>query len=297
MSNIPVSCRSPFRSAILSSILVALIFSVISAQLPANAEEKFFGVKYDPAVHSLSHVDDDEPYVTPTPLGPQDPKHYLQPWDGYCNKSDLPEAEAKKLPCQTSNIKPVPRYMGVEMGDNKWMHMACAEALNSVQHGGGPFSTVIVQIDNDTNRVIRYWVSWNRVVEWGDPTAHGEVTCIRQATQELGVFDLGHISKDDPHLKLPQKCAVSHCDLYSNAECCAMCYCATRWARIDHIYFAATVYDAAQQGVGFSDQPIFAEMSMDYKDRDKMGVHVYQCTNDNSLDAFNHYKRSARQKY
>ncbi|MBA4075550.1 MAG: tRNA-specific adenosine deaminase, partial [Cyanobacteria bacterium PR.023] len=28
------------------------------------------------------------------------------------------------------------------------MHRACAEALKSVQNGGGPFSTVIVQIDN-----------------------------------------------------------------------------------------------------------------------------------------------------
>ncbi|HEY9685267.1 MAG TPA: nucleoside deaminase [Oculatellaceae cyanobacterium] len=287
------------RKGINSLLAVAIAFLSfgMASPLPATAEESFFGVKYDPAVHSLKATADDEPYVKPAPMPAHDSMHYLQPWDGYCNKSDLPEDEAKRLPCQTSNVKPLPRYMGAELGGNKWMHMACDEALKSVQHGGGPFSTVIVQIDNDTNKVIRYWVSWNRVVEWVDPTAHGETTAIRQACQELGVFDLGNIRKDDPKLKLPQTCAVSHCDLYTSAEPCPMCYCATRWARINNIYFAATVYDAAAQGVGFSDQPIYVELSMDYKDRQKMGVNAFQCTEDNSLDAFNHYKRSARTKY
>jgi guanine deaminase len=266
--------------------------------LAANAaEKKFFGVEYDPDVHQLHAISDDEPYQRPTALGPQDPFNYLQPYDGYCNKSDRPEEDAKRLPCQTSNIKPSARYMGVEVMGNKWMHLACAEALASVQHGGGPFSTVIVQIDDDTHKVMRHWISWNRVVEWVDPTAHGEVTCIRQACQDLGVINLGLINKDEKGLKIPQTCKTSHCELYTNGEPCPMCYCATRWARIDHIFFACTVYDAAVQGVKFSDEPIYNEMRRDYKEREKLGVWCEQCTTDNSLSAFNHYKRSSAGKY
>ena len=259
---------------------------------------EFFGVQYDPEVHPLTAFAADEPYERPNQeLVVEDPFSYLQPWSGYVNESPLPHKDAIRVPAQTSNIKPSLKYQGVEMIGNKWMKLACSEALASVQSGGGPFSTVIVQIDDETNRVIRYWVSWNRVTEWADPTAHGEVTAIRQACQELGVIDLGKIRRDDPNLKLEQKGATSHCELYTSAEPCPMCYAATRWARIDHIFFAATVYDAANQGVGFSDEPIYAEISLNYVDRKKMGSFCYQCTVDNSLDAFNHYKRSGVNKY
>jgi tRNA(Arg) A34 adenosine deaminase TadA len=261
------------------------------------AEERFFGDKYDPNFTQVTHYSADEPYEAPSAITPNDPFNYLQPWDGYCNDSDRPADIAKRLPCQTSNIKVSLKYKDAEKVGNKWMHLACAEALKSVQNGGGPFATVIVQIDDDTNKVIRYWISHNAVVMWTDPTAHGEVTAIRQACKELGVINLGHISKDDPNLKLPQTCKTSHCDLYTNGEPCPMCYCATRWARIDNIYFGCTVYDAAVQGVCFSDEPIYAEMSLNYADRRKMGVNCYQCEVDNSLDAFNHYKRSKAGKY
>lgn len=265
----------------------------------AADKELFFGDKYDPDFTQMTHYDCDEPYPSkPTPLVIQDKFAYLQPWDGYCNPCDRPEADAKRLPCQTSNIKPAIKYHGVEVEGNKWMRLACDEALKSVQKGGGPFSTVIVQIDDSNGKAIRYWVSHNSVVKWTDPTAHGEVTAIRQACKELGVFNLGVIKKDDPKLKLPQVGATSHCELYTSSEPCAMCYCATRWARIDTIYFAATVYDAAAQGVNFSDEPIYAEMGVTYENRPKIGgAQCWQCTTDNSLDAFNHYKRSSVGKY
>jgi hypothetical protein len=49
--------------------------------------------------------------------------------------------------------------------------------------------------------------------------------------------------------------------------------------------------------VNFSDEPIYNEMSLLYADRKKMGTNCWQCTTDNSLDAFNHYKRSNAGKY
>jgi guanine deaminase len=120
---------------------------------------------------------------------------YLQPWNGYCNPASMPPEDAKKIALpdiqhQTNNE--VPRCPN---SGNKWMHRACEEALKSVQMGGGPFATVIVQIDDDTNKVIRYWVSHNHVTLWKDPTAHGETTCIRQACRELNVFKPGQNRK------------------------------------------------------------------------------------------------------
>jgi tRNA(Arg) A34 adenosine deaminase TadA len=96
---------------------------------------------------------------------------------------------------------------------------------------------------------------------------------------------------------LPQKCKTSRIELYSNAEPCSMCYTGIRWARINWIYFAATIYDAAAQGVRFSDEPIFNELSNNYADRADLGANVFQCEVDNSLDSFNHYKRTGAIKY
>lgn len=296
MPKIPASSFIRF----LGSFAVTLMALVSLCANSALSEEKFFGDKYDTSFTQVTHYEgNNEAYTTNLPpLVIKDLFSYIQPWDGYCNKSDRPEADAVRLPCQTSNIKPTGRYTGVEVIGNKWMRMACDEARKSVQMGGGPFSTVIVQIDDATNTVIRYWISHNAVVKWVDPTAHGEVTAIRQACKELGVIDLGHIRKDDPNLKLTQPGATSHCDLYTSSEPCPMCYCATRWARISNIFFAATVYDAAAQGVNFSDEPIYAEMmKFAYADRRPMGVNCWQCTTDNSLDAFNHYKRVLGGKY
>ncbi len=284
--------------AFVNAMVGLLIVSSTSSAFAAD--KKFFGVEYDPSFEQMTAYAADEPYTANLePLVVKDQFAYLQPWDGYCppTASTMPEADAKRLPCQTSNIKPTLKYHGVQYVGNKWMHLACAEALKSVQNGGGPFSTVIVQIDDDTNRVIRYWISHNHVTQWVDPTAHGETTCIKQACKELNVFNLGHISKDNPNLKLPQNCKTSHCDLYTNGEPCPMCYSATRWANISNIFFAATVNDAATQGVNFGDEPQYAELSLNYEDRTKLGVNCKQCTTDNSLSAFNHYKRSNSVKY
>lgn len=285
------------------AVCAALIGCIFLSAPSFAGEKKFFGDQYDTDFTQVTHYEGSgELYPTVEPFPQPDVFTYLQPWDGYCNPSDRPAEDAKRLPCQTANIKPnlsypMLRYKGAEIVGNKWMRLACDEALKSVQKGGGPFSTVIVQIDDDTNKVIRYWISHNSVVMWHDPTAHGEVTAIRQACKELNTINLGHIRADDPNIKLPQPGKSSHCDLYTSSEPCPMCYCATRWARINNIYFAATVYDAAAQGVNFSDEPIYAEMSMAYADRKRMGVNAYQCVLDNSLDAFNHYKRISAGKY
>lgn len=217
---------------------------------------------------------------------------YIQPWNGYvpeCTRKD--KAVCKYLPAQTANIKTI-IYDGIEVQTNKWMNLACDEAVKSVQCGGGPFAGVIVQIDDDTNEVIRYWIQHNHVPQESDPTAHAELSVVRDACRSLGVLNLSRITQEQS--RLPQKSLTSHCEIYSAAEPCPMCYSAIYWARIPVIYFAATRYDAAQQGVDFSDQPLYDDICLPYKER---RIKVYQCTTANSLDAFNLWKRSEKRQY
>jgi guanine deaminase len=219
-------------------------------------------------------------------------EEYIQPWNGYVPECTRENKELDKyLPVQTSNIKTI-IYDGIEVQSNKWMKLACDEAVKSVQCSGGPFAGVIVQIDDETNEVIRYWIQHNYVTAKKDPTAHAELSAVSDACKSLGVVDLGRIKKSES--RLPQKGLTSHCEIYSSAEPCPMCYSAIYWARIPVLYFAATRYDAAQQGVDFSDQPLYDDICLLYKER---RIKVYQCTTDNSLGAFNLWKRSEKSHY
>lgn len=220
-------------------------------------------------------------------------KNYIQPWNGYLPECTLEDQEmCKCFPVQTSNIKANNIYKGIEVKSNKWMDMACSAAKKSVLSSGGPFAAVIVQIDDETKEVIRYWVDHNHVTSSNDPTAHAEVSAIRAACKSLGVYNLGRIEKTESCL--PQKGLTSHCEIYSSCEPCPMCYSAIFWARIPVLYFAATRFDAAQQGVDFSDEELYVDLEKSYPERK---TRCYQCTTENSLDAFNLWKRTEKIKY
>lgn len=219
--------------------------------------------------------------------------YYIQPWDGYVPECTLKDQKlCKYFPVQTSNIKVNNIYEGIEVKSNKWMDLACEAAKNAVHCSGGPFGAVIVQIDDETNEVIRYWVQYNHVAKLKDPTAHAEVSVIRDACKSLGVNNLGIIKKSES--RLPQKGATSHCEIYSSCEPCPMCYSAIFWARIPVLYFAATRFDAAQQGVDFSDEELYIDICKPYRNRK---IKCYQCTTANSLDTFNLWKRTEHIKY
>jgi tRNA(Arg) A34 adenosine deaminase TadA len=99
---------------------------------------------------------------------------------------------------------------------------------------GGPFGAVIVR----DGKIIGE--GWNRVVVSGDPTAHAEVTAIRNAAAATGHFDL------------------SGTTIYASCEPCPMCLAAIHWARIGRIVYAAACGDAAS--IGFDDGEIFDEL-------------------------------------
>ncbi|MBB4314733.1 nucleoside deaminase [Roseospira marina] len=156
-------------------------------------------------------------------------------------------------------------YAGIAAEDDPWIRRACAEAVASVADGGGPFGAVLVQIDDETGRVLRHWIGRNRVTLTHDPTEHAEIHAIRAATRDLGVVHLSGIAREVA--RRPQTGATSHCVLYSSTEPCPMCYGALAWARIPVLVFAATRYDAEEGGLGFLDRALHDAVALPYRNR------------------------------
>jgi len=118
--------------------------------------------------------------------------------------------------------------------DEKFMQMAIDASVENVRNGGGPFGAVIVK---DGELVA---VGVNRVTANNDPTAHAEVSCIRNACQKLGTFKL------------------NGCVIYTSCEPCPMCLSAIYWSGIQRIYYGNTAIDA--KGIDFDDQFIYDEI-------------------------------------
>jgi len=172
----------------------------------------------------------------PKALQGQNAPNYVEPFSGYIPKfTKKPSSLEIYFPVQSENIKADGKYLGIEVQGDKWMELACAEALYSAQTGGGPFGAVILQIDPESGNVIRYWQNHNHVTEWNDPTAHAEISTIRQACADLGVFDLSNIQKSQSKLSQPGE--TSYCIIYSSAEPCPMCYSAIEWSRMPQLIF------------------------------------------------------------
>jgi guanine deaminase len=130
---------------------------------------------------------------------------------------------------------------GTQMG-NAFMQEAIRRATENVRDGlGGPFAAVVVK----DGRVIA--AGANSVTSTNDPTAHAEVTAIREACRELGTFQL------------------TGCEIYTSCEPCPMCLGAIYWARPDRVFYAATASDAA--AAGFDDSFIYEELKRAQADR------------------------------
>ena len=123
------------------------------------------------------------------------------------------------------------------------MREAIRLSIENVKNGGGPFGAVIVKDD----KIIATGV--NRVTANHDPTAHAEVSAIREACRQLGTFDL------------------SGCEIYTSCEPCPMCLGAIYWAHIDKIYYGNNKTDAA--AIGFDDSFIYDELALPREKRQK----------------------------
>ena len=151
---------------------------------------------------------------------------------------------------------------------NQYMTEAIAEALEGIKCGhGGPFGSVIVKDGKIVGR------GHNMVLKNNDPTAHGEICAIRDATNALGTYDL------------------SGCTLYTTGEPCPMCLYATMWANIDKIYYGCTIKDNAR--IGFRDEKMDAISG----GRDKLEDFLTCIDRDACLKLFDVYSRSEHTLY
>ena len=121
------------------------------------------------------------------------------------------------------------------------------EAIKLAEDGmrggrGGPFGCVVVRRGEIVGR------GSNRVTSTNDPTAHAEVTAIRDACAKLQTFQL------------------ADCELYTSCEPCPMCAGAAMWARVDRVVFASTRDDARQYG-RFDDDDFWDDLVRPVDDR------------------------------
>ena len=125
---------------------------------------------------------------------------------------------------------------------NAFMQEAIERAVENVRSGrGGPFAAVVVK----EGRIIA--AGANCVTSTNDPTAHAEVTAIREACRILGTFKL------------------TGCEIYTSCEPCPMCLGAIYWARPERVYFGATARDAS--AAGFDDSFIYDELKRPHTER------------------------------
>ncbi|MBI5541755.1 MAG: nucleoside deaminase [Bacteroidia bacterium] len=130
-------------------------------------------------------------------------------------------------------------------------------STENIDNGGGPFGAVIVK----NGKIIAKGV--NKVTVNNDPTAHAEVTAIREAAKVLNNFDL------------------SGCEIYTSCEPCPMCLGAIYWSRLDKIYYGNTKVDA--KNIGFDDAFIYDEILVPLKNRK---LPISQLLQTEALEAF-----------
>ena len=122
---------------------------------------------------------------------------------------------------------------------NEYMKAAIEEAERGIHAGdGGPFGCVIVKNGKIIGR------GHNEVVKRKDPTCHGEIMAIHEASSALDSFDL------------------SGCELYTTGEPCPMCMGAILWANIDQVYYGCNIADTEE--IGFRDK-VFYEFTEEKK--------------------------------
>lgn len=148
------------------------------------------------------------------------------------------------------------------MDHEEFMRRAIAlsrEKMNANE--GGPFAAIIVR----DGEVIGE--GWNQVTSRNDPTAHAEVTAIRDACERVGGFSLaGSV-------------------IYSSCEPCPMCLAAIYWARIEKLYYANTSEDAA--AIDFDDEFLYRELVLNEAHRALPCEHLLR---DEALAVFDEWR-------
>lgn len=162
-----------------------------------------------------------------------------------------------------NNDRATSEYMATQ-SDEYFMQMAINLSIENVANGGGPFGAVIVR----NGEVIATGV--NRVTANNDPTAHAEVSAIREACAKLGNFKL------------------EGCTIYTSCEPCPMCLSAIYWAGISRIFYGNTKADA--KAINFDDSFIYDEIALPYAQR---SIPCNNIMREKALSAFRAWEAKA----
>ncbi len=148
------------------------------------------------------------------------------------------------------------------------MSRAIELAVENVRSGrGGPFAALVVK----DGAVLAEGV--NLVTANNDPTAHAEVSAIREACRVLGDFQL------------------RGCEIYTTCEPCPMCLGAIYWARPERVWCGATARDAAE--AGFDDSLIYHQAA---KPWDQRLIPMYPLMREEALRPFREWTAKADKK-
>lgn len=146
-------------------------------------------------------------------------------------------------------------------GHGVFMRRAIELARQGMAGGhGGPFGAVIVRDGKIVGE------GHNRVLSAVDPTAHAEVTAIRDAARNEGTFDL------------------SGTTIYVNGLPCPMCMSSIFWARIDKVFYACAAEDAER--IGFDDQEFYRQLEKPPAERSTPAIQLTEFL-DEARDSYN----------
>ena len=151
---------------------------------------------------------------------------------------------------------------------NEYMKIAKELADNNLKTNvGGPFGACVVK----NGKIIGK--GSNHVLDKNDPTAHAEITAIREACKNVDSYDL------------------SGCELYTTCYPCPMCLSAIIWANIKKVYYGNTKEDAAN--IGFRDNDIYkfiSDLTNNIEDNEILSLK--RLNREETIKSFNEYKRN-----
>jgi len=142
---------------------------------------------------------------------------------------------------------------------------------NILTDDGGPFGAIITKNGEIIGR------GNNQVVKNNDPTAHAEITAIREACQNLNTFSL------------------EGCELYTSCYPCPMCLAAIIWANIKVVYYGNTKEDA--KAIGFRDDKIYQYIENLAKRKDDLEtLEIIPMDREETIKTFEEFKNKSKNK-
>ncbi|KAK7391910.1 hypothetical protein VNO78_20334 [Psophocarpus tetragonolobus] len=131
--------------------------------------------------------------------------------------------------------------------ENNFLKIAIQEAYKAVERGdGSPFGAVIVRNDEIVASC------HNMVGRNTDPSAHAEISAIREACRKLNQIKL------------------AECEIYASCEPCPMCLCTIHFANIKKLVYGAKAEAAV--AVGFDN--IIADALKDTDFYQKLNLEI-----------------------